>query len=360
MPSRLHKMSELSCTTQVFDKMPNSDEEVMLYRIVGGGITADIISFGGTICRLLVPDRNGKLGDVILGQDTVERYIAPGNFAAAVIGRVANRISKAQFEIDGATYKLVPNFGEDICHGGIGNYARYNFSGVPFNNGYQAGVVLTSTDRGEGGFPGTVELEVTYALDNDGNLSLHYVARPDHDTPINLTNHAFFNLGGHESGSVGDHIMQLNSEYITPNDSRGMTSGEILDIKGTDFDYTSPKPLQVGFDSTNPLFTQFGGFDMNYCISGHGMRKGGYVTDPKSGRTMEFYTDLPGVQVFTPSKVADGAKGKDNTPYVKLGAFCLETQNFPDAINISHFPNPIVKAGEVYDTTTIYRFPKAK
>ena len=346
----------MNCTTEIFGKTADGTEDVTLYRITGGGITADILSYGGIICRLLVPDKNGVVADVVLGQDTMEGYGGRGASAGAFIGRVANRISGAEFAIDGRTYPLQANFGTDLIHGGAGNYARRNFCGQTFNDGFKAGVTLSLTDNGEGGFPGKVDVTLTYSLDESGNFGLKYTALPEMDTPINFTNHVYFNIAGQETGNVGEHILQLNADFITPNDGRGMTTGEILAVKGTDFDFTEPKPIKTGLESSNPLFTQFGGFDMNYCIRGRGFRKGGSVTDPKSGRCMEFYTDLPGVQVFSMPRVPEGATGKKGAPYVGNGAICFETQLFPDCTNYSQFPSPFVKAGTKYETETIYRF----
>jgi len=357
-PSLPARAGNLMCVAEPFDKLPDGDE-VTLYRIAGGKrITVEILSFGGIIHRLLAPDKAGNIADVVLGQDSIAIYQhqSLGACAGAVIGRVANRISKACFEIGDNIYKLDANFGGDVIHGSTGIYATKNFTGKPYSNEDSAGVVLSLTDTGEGGFPGKVDVTVTYSLDNYGNFRIHYTALLEMDTPINLTNHVYFNLVGHGTGEVGGHVMQLNADFITPNDARGMTTGEIRNVKGTDFDYTLPKPLQTGFDSEDPLFTQFGGFDMNFCIRGRGMRRGGSIMDPISGRVMEFFTDQPGVQVYTMPNLADNVYGKGGVHYVKLGAVCLETQIYPDCVNISHFPNPFVSAGTKYETDTIYRF----
>ena len=346
---------KFSCETEFFGKAPGGGN-VKLYRISGGGITAEILSYGAIIHKLLAPDRDGVPADVALGQDDIAGYQKKYNCAGAVIGRVANRISGARFVLNGKEHRLEANYGGDVLHGSSGNYAEMNFSGEGFSDENGAGVKLTHTDTGAGGFPGVVSVTVTYSVDAFGGFRIYYTALPEEDTPINLTNHIYFNLAGHDAGYIGAHILQLDAGFITPNDARGMTTGEIRPVRGTDFDFSSPRPLEAGINSEDILYKQFGGFDMNFCLSGRGMRKGGSITDPISGRSMEFYTDAPGVQIFTMPCFPVEVTGKGGVTYVPNGAVCVETQNFPDCVNITHFPDPVVKAGETYATETVFKF----
>ncbi|MDL2233327.1 galactose mutarotase [Ruminococcaceae bacterium OttesenSCG-928-L11] len=330
---------------------------VDLFRLSNStGTTVELITYGAIIHRLLLPDRTGNVADVVLGQDSLKNYLSTPNCSGAFIGRVANRISGASFRVGDNEYSLDKNYGEDTLHGGIGNYGKMNFTGTICQTDAGAGVTMTLSDSGVGGFPGTMEVSVTYTLDDANNFRLVYETTPEMDTPISFTNHVYFNLAGHDSGSVGGHIAQFDADFITPNDSRGMPTGEIKAVKGTDFDYTSPRPLQDGFDSEDPLLVQFGGFDINYCVRGRDMRRFGSVTDPLSGRSVEVFSDLPGLQLYAATNLRDDCPGKNGAVYQKRHAFCLETQHYPNAVNLSQFPSPIAPGGVPYRTETVYRF----
>ena len=347
----------LSCTTEHFGSMPDGSE-VLLYRIQGGkGVVAEIISYGAIIHRLYTPDRDGNLADIVVGQDSVEEYSKPRNCAALFIGRVANRISGGEFSSGGKTWTTEINAeGNCTLHSASGNYGTRNFSGEAFENDDCAGVVLSIRDNGEGGFPGGMDVSLTYSLDHDGNLKLHYEAFPEEDTPIIFTNHVYFNLAGHNSGSVKDQLLQLEADYFMTHHVNGLPLGEVLSVKGTDMDFTTPRPLGQGFNSDYSQLS-LGGYDHNYCIRGRGMRRGGGAKDPASGRCLEFFTDMPGVQLYTGIHLFDDTRnGKDGMGYRNECGFCLETQHYPDAVNQSHFPSPFYKAGEKFVSETIYRF----
>jgi aldose 1-epimerase len=346
----------ISCTSEVFGKLPDGGE-VFLYRIHGGkGVTAEVISFGAIIHRLFAPDRNGKPADIVLGRNTVEEYMERPNCCADFIGRVANRISGAQFNIGEKVFHTDVNSRDYTLHSGSGNYAKRNFTGKMFNRENCAGVILSLRDNGEGGFPGGMDVSVTYSLDADGNFRLFYEAMPEEDTPISFTNHVYFNLAGHGAGSVANQILQIDADFYMPNLADSMPTGEILSVKGTAMDFTVPKTLGEGFDSNDPQVRIVGGYDHNYCIRGRGKRRGGYAKDPLSGRCLEFFTDMPGVQLYTGVHMRDNFQGKDGAVYQKLHSFCLETQNYTNAVNWSHFPSMLYMAGEKFESETVYRF----
>jgi len=345
-----------TCESELFGKLPNGSE-VFLYRIKGGkGVTAEIISFGAIIHRLITPDRNGNSADIVLGRDTLEEYMQYPNCCADFIGRVANRISGAEFRIGDKVYKTEVNSMDYTLHSGSGNYAKRNFTGEVINTDNSAGVKLSLRDNGEGGFPGGMDVSLTYSLDNEGNLRLFYEAMPEEDTPISFTNHVYFNLAGHGSGSVADQILQIDADYYMPNLADSMPTGEVLSVENTELDFRKPKAMGEGFASNDPQVRIVGGYDHNFCIRGRGKRRGGYASDPKSGRSLEFFTDLPGVQLYTGVHMRDDFKGKDGAVYQKLHSFCLETQNYTNAINWSHLPSMLYKAGEKFESETIYRF----
>ena len=350
-------MSTISCKAEQFEVLPNG-EEVFLYRMQGGkGVIAEILSYGGMIHRLFTPDKNGETADIVLGQDDITNYKKSPNCAGPVIGRFANRISGASFVAGGKTWHTDKNAaGDCTLHGGSGNYANRNFMGKTFENADSAGVVLTLRDNGEGGFPGGMDVTVTYSVDADGNLKIRYEALPEAETPISFTNHVYFNLAGHKSGSVTNQLLQINADFFMTFHENGLPLGEIWSVKGTPMDFTTPTPIGQGFGSAYPQLS-LGGYDHNYCIRGRGMRLGGFAKDPVSGRCLEFFTDMPGVQLYTGIHLFDGVcQGKDGAEYRNECGFCLETQHYPDAVNLTQFPSPMYKAGERFESETIFRF----
>ena len=344
------------CETELFEKLPDGSD-VFLYRIRRGDITVEIISFGAIIHRLYAPDRRGEILDIVLGQDNIAGYKKMPNCAAPFIGRVANRISDARFVAGGKVWNTEVNAaGNCTLHSGSGNYAFRNFSGKTFEEDGFAGVTLSLRDNGEGGFPGSMDVSLTYTLDDEGNLKLRYEALPEEDTPISFTNHVYFNLAGHKSGSTADQLLQLEADFFMTHHENGMPLGEILSVKGTDMDFTTPRPLGQGYKSSYPQLS-LGGYDHNYCIRGHGLRLGGFAKDPKTGRALEFFTDMPGVQLYTAIHLFDGVcLGKDGAEYRNGHGFCLETQHYPNAVNFSQFPSMMYKAREKFVSETIYRF----
>lgn len=283
-------------------------EPVWLARLASGPITVEILSYGATIHKILAPDRRGNYADVVLGKDDAAGYAAPGAASGAVIGRVANRIKNHSFKLNGRRHILDANENRNTLHGGSGNYAHMNFVVIEASG---ARVRLAARDRGDGGFPGEVTVEVCYTLSGDGTLLIEYAAVPTMDTPINLTNHVYFNLAGQGSGPADGHTLQLNAGFYTPSDAEDIPTGEIFSVKKTPFDFTKPRNLGLAMEALAASGDRHNGFDHNFVLDGEGWRKIATAADETSGRRLEAYTDLPGVQLYTANFLKDGARGKD-------------------------------------------------
>jgi aldose 1-epimerase len=338
---------------ELFGAMPDGGE-VRLIKLSdpAGGLTAEILTLGAVIHRLSVPGRGGKLADVVLGAPDLGGYLSAGFPAAAVIGRVANRIKGAAFTLGGREYRLTANERANTLHSGAGNYAARNFE-LAEAGGSMAR--LTLRDGGEGGFPGIVDVEVTYSL-ADGALEISYRAKPLEDTPINITNHVYFNLSGHASGAACRQELSVNADYYTPADGEDIPLGDLRGVEGTPFDLRRPRALGEAMDDLADWGDKHNGFDHNFVLNGQGQRLAARACDPGSGRIMEVYTDLPGMQLYAGNFIAGGTGGKDGASYGPHHGFCLETQHFPNAVNQPGFPNCVVKAGEVFSSETVFRF----
>ena len=339
-------------TLKKFGATPDG-EAVWLAELKDGGISVEVISYGATVHKLLAPDRDGKYEDVILGKDNIKGYLDAGTPAASVIGRVANRISKHSFSLNGKRYNLVANEKKNTLHSASGNYARKNFSVIDATDKL---VRMALRDCGEGGFPGEATIEVCYSLPGDGTLLMEYAVIPTMDTPVNLTNHIYFNLAGQGSGAVYGHTLSINADYFTPSDSRNIPTGEIFSVKKTPYDLRKPRNLGEALDELEKSGGIHNGFDINYVLKGDGWRKIAEAAEEGSGRVMEVFTDLPGVQLYAGNHIREGIAGKDGAKYRAHSGFCLETQFFPDSIHNPHFPGGIAFANELFTTATSYRF----
>ena len=317
-----------------------------------GGLKVSIITYGGIIHSVMVPDKEGGSCDVILGKQTLENYLTDPSSSAAVIGRVANRIGGASFTLGGKTYGLLANDRGNCLHGGGGMYANKNFTVAGVT---ESSVKLAHFDNGEGGFPGEVDVTVTYSVTEDDELSIEYRAAATEDTPINLTNHVYFNLAGHGSGPIDEQELQIDAEFYTPANDAVLPTGEIAKVEGTPLDFRRLRAFGPAFAELDASGSPLGGFDHNFVLKGSGYRRVALACDPASGRYMETYTDLPGVQLYTANGLAE-RPGKDAAVYNKHGGFCLETQFFPDSINRPHFPEALLKKDSVFTSRTAYRF----
>ena len=330
-------------------------EEAHLYLLENkNGVKAYLTDYGAALVRLLVPDKNNELRDVVLGYDDTAGYEQGDVFFGATVGRNANRVGGAHVEIAGKVYKLEKNDNDNNLHSGTHYYNKRLWDVVEQADDHVA-FVLHSPD-GDQGYPGAFDMHVTYTLDDSNELTIHYVAVPDQDTVINMTNHSYFNLNGHASGTVLGHKVTVNADSFTPADAYSIPTGEIRSVEGTPMDFRSGRVLGDDIDTDyEPL--RFGsGYDHNWVLKNEGrFDKVAEVASEESGIVMEVYTDLPGVQIYT-ANFLDGEPGKGGASYIKRSAVCLETQYFPDAIHHENFPQPLCKKGEKYDTRTAYRF----
>ncbi len=321
------------------------------------GVELSVTNLGAAITRLVVPDKNGQPVDVMLGYRSLERYQNNTTAHGATVGRCANRIGKAAFELGGKVYELDKNDGRNSLHGGFDKYFNRLWQ-AEAQHGEKPSVTfrLLSPD-GDQGMPGNAQIAVTFSLTEANEVILQYDAMSDQDTVFNLTNHAYFNLAGHDFGSITEHILRLDCDYFTPVDSEFIPTGEIRAVKGTVMDFTTPKAIGLDIDSDYEQVVKGLGFDHNYVINRPGPEQPfAQVSSPQSGIVMEVFTDLPGVQFYSGNFMGKDDEGKGQAEYVQRGAFCLETQYFPDSPNKPDFPVNVFKAHEPLHTTTVYKF----
>ncbi len=330
-------------------------QPVTLYKLINPkGAEVHIMDLGGTVTSVKVPDREGKLGDVVLGFDTVGDYEARSPFFGCITGRYANRIAKGKFSLDGKEYSLVTNNGPNHLHGGSSGFDKKMWEG---KEGLGAQVIFTRTSpAGEEGYPGALTTRVTYTWTDENALQIEYVCTTDAKTVVNLTNHSYFNLGGAGNGTILDHELTLQCDKFTPTDDTMIPTGELRDVAGTPLDFSQATLIgqRIGADF-EPL-KQGKGYDHNYIINGSGLRKAAKVRDPKTGRTLEVFTDQPGVQLYTGNFLDGTVRGKGGKQYPHRGGFCLETQAYPDTPNKPEFPSCVLSPGETYKHTCIYKF----
>ena len=330
-------------------------EEAHLYTLTNArGMTLVTTDYGCRIVRLLVPDREGKLGDVVLGHRTLEEYLG-ANYQGTFVGRYANRIGGAKFSLDGHTYELTRNDGENTLHGGPTGFHQKLYA-ARLENGEEPSITSTgeSPDMEEG-YPGHLQIQVKYTLTQDNELVIDYRAETDQETVFNPTNHAFFNLTGDPQREVLDTVLQIHADRVTRVGGDLIPDGTFQDVEGTPLDFTRPKPIGQDIAGHDFIVERVGGFDHNFCVDGEGFRPFARASDPVSGRVMEVFSDLPGVQLYTFNSV-DGLIGKDGLPMKPHTAFCLETQYYPDSPNHDNFPFDTLKPGAPFTSRTVYRF----
>lgn len=331
-------------------------EAVELYTLVNAkGAKAKIATYGGIVTELYMPDKDGQMADIVCGFKTLAEYEAGHPYFGALIGRYGNRIANGKFTLDGVEYTLATNNGPNHLHGGIEGFDKKVWKAEEVKKAASVGLKLTyvSADMEEG-YPGTLTSTVVYELTNDNELKIDYTATTDKPTILNLTHHGYFNLAGHDSGDILDHMMMIAADRYTPVDEGLIPTGELAPVAGTVMDFTKPTAIGARIKDV-----QGGGYDHNYVLNSGGgeMALAARAADPKSGRVMEVLTTEPGVQFYTGNFLDGSNKGK-GAVYNKHAAFCLETQHFPDSPNKPEWPSVVLRPGETYRHTTIYRFLK--
>lgn len=341
----------MKVTREVFGQMPDTREASCFTAINSGGLILKVSDYGGIIQSIQVPDRQGRLADVVLGFDNLKGYLQDHPYIGTLVGRYANRIAKGTFTLGGTEYTLARNNGPNHLHGGLMGFDKVLWDASEFADSKGAGVTLTYLSHDmEEGYPGNLRVQVTFTLDEDNQVCIDYKATTDQPTPLNLTHHAYFNLGG-GSSPVYDHELMINSDRYLVTDQDLIPTGEIRSVEGNPLDFRKPK--QIGKD----IEEVEGGFDHCYVLEGKGTEPefAARVHHTGSGRTMEVYTTEPGMQFYS-SNFLEGITGKGGQAYGKHQALCLETQHYPDSPNHPEFPETVLKPGMTYSQRTIYKF----
>ncbi|KAL9668075.1 hypothetical protein QQ045_002449 [Rhodiola kirilowii] len=326
-----------------------------LYELKRGDITVKLTNWGATVVSVILPDKTGKLDDVVLGYDSLDTYKNDTTYFGAIVGRVANRIGGAHFRCNGATYKLPANDGYNTLHGGPKGYGDVMWDVESYDKNSHLTFSYKSFD-GEEGFPGALDVKVTYMFVGSNGLSIKMEAKPvNKPTPVNLASHIYWNIRGHSSGTVLDHYLQIFADSVTPVDHGLIPTGQIKPVENTPFDFSQPKEIGSRISQVPGGY----GYDVNYVLIDAGKGKhlspAAVVSDKVSGRCMELWTNKPGVQFYS-SNMFSNVAGKDGAIYPTHAALCLETQGFPDSVNHPNFPSQIVQPGETYEHIMLFRF----
>jgi aldose 1-epimerase len=337
-----------------FGTTPDGKEVTSWTLINAHGLKAVIMNYGATMVSLEVPDRNGKFADILLGAETVQGF-HDSPFFGCIAGRYANRIAGGKFTLDGQPYTLAVNNGPNHLHGGDVGFNKKLWKGQSFQNENELGVILTYTSPdGEEGYPGRLAVTMTYTLTNDNEIKFEYEATTDKPTIVNLTQHNYYNLQGHDQGLILGHELMINADRYTPVDSTLIPTGELASVAGTSFDFRTPETIGARIAQVE------GGYDHNFAVNGYDggptLRLAARVHEPTSGRVMEIHTTEPGIQFYSGNFLDGTAEGKGGAAYLKHHGFCLETQKFPDSPNKPNFPSPVLRPGEKYAHLTVHKF----
>lgn len=327
-------------------------KKVSLFTLVNGnGTTITISNYGGTVTSFITPDKNGKRSSIIIGFDSLQPYLQKPPYFGALVGRYANRIGDAKFSLDGEEYTLAANNGKNHLHGGLKGFDKVVWDASVADDKVPSLTLKYLSKDGEEGYPGKLNVTVQYTLTNDDELKIEYNAETDRATPVNLTNHSYFNLTGDVNNTILEHTLMLDADNYTPVDSTLIPTGQIKSVKGTPFDFTSAKKIGQDFDAVA------GGYDHNWVLNkkDSSLQKVAELSDSVSGRSMEVYTTQPGLQFYTGNFLDGTFTNRDGTPIKQHTALCLETQHFPDSPNKPNFPSTILKPGGKYHSVTIYK-----
>jgi aldose 1-epimerase len=351
-PSKSNDTMKLE--VQDWGKTPDGTTVKLFTLTNSKGMVARIMTYGAALTELHVPDRNGKVHNVVLGFDHFDAYFKGHPFFGVTAGRVANRIAKARFTLDGREYLLAANNGQNHLHGGIQGFDKVLWQGKTLSTGRETAVEFSYLSKdGEEGYPGNLSVTVTYTLTEDNELRIDYRATTDKATPVNLTNHRYSHLAG--SGDILGHELTIHADRYTPIDAELIPTGEIASVNGTPLDFTKLMPVGARIDK---LRAGPGGYDHNYVLNSRGgtLALAARVYEPGTGRVMDVFTTEPGIQLYTGNFLDGKLSGHGGAIYSQHAGLCLETQHFPDAVHHPHFPSTILRPGETYKSTTTYQF----
>ena len=349
-----------SISKAVFGKMPGG-QSVEIYTLRNAkGAGARIMTYGGIVQSLTLPDRNGKVADVVLGYDTLQGYVDKTPYFGALIGRYGNRIGAAKFSLDGRNYTLATNSGPNSLHGGLNGFDKVVWrveSAKVGRRGPELELTYLSPD-GEEGFPGNLKVRAVYTLTDDNELKVEFSATTDKATVVNLTHHSYFNLAGQGNGDILGHVVYINSDKITPVDAGLITTGEFADVTGTPFDFRKPTPIGTRISDPDRVLQYGPGFDHNWVINKPPGHSGlmARVVEPICGRVMEVWSDEPGLQFYAGNFLDGTLKGKGGVAYQIHTGFCMEPQHYPDSPNKPNFPSVVLRPGQIYHNTISYKF----
>jgi aldose 1-epimerase len=356
-------MDSQNVTTEKPESRPfgriSPEKPVQLYLLENHkGMKVTITDYGATVVSLTVPDKHGKHGDVVLGYDSLEEYIEGTYFFGCIVGRYANRIAQGRFKLNEEQYLLAQNETRNHLHGGILGFDKVLWDARTLDD-HENGIQFSYLSRdGEEGYSGNVSVKVVYTVTEDNELRIDYHATTDKPTVLNLTNHSYFNLAGAGCADILDHELQIDADRFTPVDKDLIPTGELTPVAGTPMDFTRATRIGARIDQDDQQLVLGHGYDHNWVLNTGGdlSNPAARAYDPNSGRMMEVFTTQPGLQFYSGNFLKDQIKGKDGKSYTHRGAFCLETQHFPDSPNQSHFPSTCLEPGSVYEQATIYRF----
>jgi len=334
---------------------------VDLYTLANkSGVVTRITNFGGAVVSLDAPDRKGKLDDVVLGYGTLESYLKDKAYLGAIVGRYANRIARGNFTLDGINYVVAKNNGGNHLHGGVRCFSKRVWAAKDVSNSDEQMLELTYLSKdGEEGYPGNLAVKVIYTLNNNNELKIDYVATTDKDTVINLTNHSYFNLAGQRRGDILNHQLILRGNRFVPVDATLIPTGKLRSVKGTPFDFTHATAIGARINQDDQQLKFGNGYDHTWVLENRakrGVHPAAQAYDPSSGRSLEVLTTEPGIQFYTGNFLDGSIGGKSGQIYTRHYGFCLEPQHFPDSPNHPSFPSTVLKAGQLYHSTTVYRF----
>jgi aldose 1-epimerase len=354
------KQERSKVTRQVFGKTPDGRAADLFVLTNVNGVEAAITNYGAALVWLKVPDRAGKLADVVLGYKDLDGYVGDKVFMGAVVGRYGNRIARARFTLGGVVYNLTPNNGENTLHGGPKGFYKVLWQGqkVTSREGQAVQLNYLSPD-GEEGYPGNLSAEVIYTLTDRNELKIEYRATTDKETVVNLTNHSYFNLSGQGKGDILLHEVLIDADRFTPVDAALIPTGELRPVRETPFDFTKFTAIGARIAQHDPQLKIGKGYDHNWVLNSGGkgsLSLAARVYEPKTGRVLEVWTTEPGLQFYTGNFLDGTIRGKDGNVYQQRYGFCLETQHFPDSPNQPQFPSTVLKPGQEYRSTTIFKF----